>query len=69
MNTNYMQTNLISTLMDYCSKRGGRSEAAKSLGISYRHLCFILRGDRAISDAIARKLGYEKITAYQKMAS
>ena len=62
-----MATDIINVLTSYCTKRGGRKPAAEALGITYRHLCFMLTGDREVSGSIASKLGYRKSTVYVRM--
>lgn len=47
--------------------RGTQLEVARELDISPAHLSDILKGNRNISDAVARKLGYRRVVSYEPL--
>lgn len=48
-------------------QNGSNVGAAKHLDISPAYLGEILKGTRAISDNVAKKLGYRRVIAYEKL--
>lgn len=56
----------IELIEDLITELGTRSKAADALGISPQYLSDIMSGARAISDNVARKLGYSKVVYYEK---
>lgn len=48
-------------------EEGSQAGAAKRLDISPVYLGDILKGNRQISDQVARKLGYRRVTAFEPL--
>jgi len=53
-------------IMRVVGARGSQRAAARFFGVSDGYLSDIINGGRKISDHIAQKLGYNKITVYTK---
>ena len=47
-------------------RKGTQLEAAKELDISSMYLSDILKGKSAISDNVARRLGYRRVLVFEK---
>ena len=53
-------------IIDIVDEEGSQYAAAERLGISPAYLSDILSGARSISDKVANKLGYSKISMFEK---
>lgn len=53
-------------IIEIVDEEGSQSAAANRLGISAAYLSDILSGARSISDKVANKLGYSKVSMYEK---
>lgn len=60
------ERDLVTELRAMCLPRGAKRAMAKSLGISAQYMGDILSGRNKISDRIADKLGYRRITMFER---
>jgi len=51
----------LSALKRLVKETGTQAAAAKQLDITQQYLCDLLRGRRGFSDAVASKLGYQRV--------
>jgi hypothetical protein len=56
----------VKLLREVVRKNGSQFAAARELDISPAYLGDILAGNRAISDNVARKLGYKRVIVFVK---
>jgi transcriptional regulator with XRE-family HTH domain len=54
-------------LLDMVAERGSQKEVADILQITPAYLSDILNGNRSISNAVSKKIGYFKKTVYEPM--
>lgn len=54
-------------ITDLVAQKGSQRQVALDLQISESYLSDILDGARPISDAVAKKLGYNKVVVYQRI--
>jgi plasmid maintenance system antidote protein VapI len=55
---------MFNLLKEFIEERGTQRIAARDLGISQPYLSDILLRNRDVSDPVARKLGFTKVTMY-----
>lgn len=60
----YTEQDVLNRLKEYAKEIGSPAEAARQLGITPQYIGDILHGNRGISEAIANKLGYRKVTVF-----
>lgn len=61
------QEKALNIIRDMIVKEGTQVAVAKKLDISPAYLTDILMGIRPISDNVARKLGYKRVTVYETL--
>lgn len=66
MSKTITHTDAVGLIRKVVQEHGSNVNAAKVLDISPAYLGEILKGTRAISDNVARKLGYRRVIAYEK---
>lgn len=66
MTASYSNDELVRSLVGLCDI-SDRAHVAKTLNISVQLLSQIILGQRQISSALARRMGYEKVTRYEKI--
>jgi hypothetical protein len=62
------QEELLQVINEMVSTWGSQKAVADHLEISNAYMSDILAGNRPVSDAVARKLGYKRIVKYTKDA-
>ena len=55
-------------LWDMVAANGSRSAVADILGVTPSYMSDILNGNRAISDSVARKIGFYRETVFKPLA-
>lgn len=63
------QAEILDTIRQMVSKWGSQKAVADHLGISNAYMSDILNGNRDISTAVARRLGYTKVVKYKRDGS
>lgn len=59
-------TDMLMELLKFVNKHATQKEAAKALGISAQYLADVLRGRRAVTDKLAKKLGFTRETRWRR---
>ena len=67
MGSHINQDDAVAMIRQLVRKHGSQMGAARHLDISAAYLGEILKGTRAVSDQVARKLGYTKVTVFKKV--
>jgi plasmid maintenance system antidote protein VapI len=62
------QEEILAIIKEMVGKWGTQKELANQLGISNAYLNDIIHEKQAVSDAVARKLGYKRIVRFAKDA-
>lgn len=55
----------IDKIKEIVKEKGSQAQAARYLDISAAYLGDIIKGNRPVSDAVAKKLGYKRVVAYE----
>lgn len=63
----YSDEDVRASIATQAQLEGSQSALAKALGVSPAYLSDVLNGHRGISDAFAAKIGYRRVSGWERM--